>query len=588
MNQNIEEPILGIDLGTTNSSVAIISKGKPKIISVDGSYLVPSVVSVDAEGKTLVGKPALNNQVAAPEQTISCIKRKMGRDEIIQLHGKDYTPPMISSLILSRLKLAAEDFCGCSLQKAVITVPAYFNEEQRKATVEAGTLAGLEVLRLLNEPTSAALSYALNRQDQGLYLVYDLGGGTFDVSIVDLSQGVMEVRASHGDTHLGGMDIDGIIYEKALESFKEKHGVDFSDDPVAVLRCMQAAEAAKIRLSTEISAEIKEEYIYKKEGVGLHLEYSISRPEFEDLLRPTLEKSLVSVRKAMEEASCVEEDLKRVILVGGSTYIPLVATMLEKELGVSAHAWINPSTVVVQGAAIEASNLDGKPLGALMVDVTPHSLGTETLDINNELINHILIRRNTPLPATASQIFYKAVRDTNKIRVTAYQGESMVSSKNEFLGEFTLDKIQGTNTDEILIKFELDRSGLLKVTATDLGTSKKASSLMKRESKSRVKSCNLADLESVSIQTDTFDAEVDICNAEVEEHAFEESFGEDKSKIEVLHFIDEKLETQVTNLLDGDTLDEEDKKELKDVYAQVKDGNPSAVERLEDLLYYLA
>ena len=573
-----KEYVLGIDLGTSNSSVAIIEQQKSRIIKIDGSYLVPSVVSLNDEGTILVGKHAVNNQLVKPDQTISLIKRKMGKDEVIVFNGEQYTPPMISSLILSRLKLAAEAYCHCPISKAIITVPAYFNEEQREATQKAGELAGLEVLRLLNEPTSAALCYAFNRKEkEGLSLVYDLGGGTFDVSIVHIAPDVMEVKASCGDTALGGSDFDAMICEKVRRAFFDEHGVDFSNNPISKIRVMQAAENAKIRLSTEASARIHEEYIYQENGKDYHLKYTITRPEFEDMILPVLEKTMISVNKAIEEASCSVKDIDHVILVGGSTYIPLVAELLEKELKIVPKALIDPATVVVKGASIEAANLSGSKLGAMMVDITPHSLGVEVSDENYCPYNHIIIRRNTPLPVTASKIFHKIYISTDKIQVKVYQGESREIEGNKYLGQFSLNDIEDTGQSEILIKFELNRSGILSVTAIDLGSSVEFSKKMHRSQDSCTQRCDLGNVESVKIYVDE-EAEDD----DYEEDIDEEDINDEES------ILDSELEKRVQELMNKKTLDISDRVDLEVALENARNGEEGAISSLEDLVYYLS
>src|SRR3990167_751560 len=368
----MQKKIVGIDLGTTNSEISFIVDGKPHLLQIDGNKVIPSVISIDAQGTVFVGQMAINNELADPDNTIRLIKRKMVKEEILSVQGGEYTPPMIASLILAYLKKAAEDFCGESISQAVITVPAFFNESQRQATKLAGEMAGLEVLRLLNEPTAAALAYSLGKKHKELSLVYDLGGGTFDVSIVDLSEGVMEVLASDGDVELGGADFDLMIAHKIRASFQQQHAIDLSKNPLSWNRLLRAAEKAKIRLSTESEADILEEFIEEKNGVHLHLQMRITRFEFETMIRSSLEKTLLSVRRALKEASCESSSLDRVILVGGSTYIPLVSQLLEQELGITPQAWLNPETVVAQGAAIEAASLKGESLGTILLDVTPH------------------------------------------------------------------------------------------------------------------------------------------------------------------------------------------------------------------------
>lgn len=591
MNKPLSEVAIGIDLGTTNSEVACIYKGKSVVIGVDHSKIMPSVVSLDESHQILVGKTAVNNELIAPTDTIRCIKRKMGRSETIPLGDKLYTPPMISSLILARLKQAAEDFLGVPVTQAVITVPAFFNEQQREATKEAADLAGLETLRLLNEPTAAALVYASGVKHSERCLVYDLGGGTFDVSIVDFSQDVMEVRGSHGDTELGGADFDQLIAEEARQEFLDQHGIDLFHSPISKARLLRAAEAAKIRLSTESEAVIYEEFIASSENKSLHLEYHLSRTQFESMIEPTLQRSLTSVRKVLEISGLTAKELDRVILVGGSTYIPLVAEMLEKELEIVPQAWINPATVVALGAAIEAGNLTGQATGPMMVDVTPHSLGIACLNEHLEKVHSILIHRNTPIPTTASHVFFKISEEQESFNLEVYQGESRILSLNQHLGTFKMDNLTPGPNRELYIKFDLDRSGLLHVTATEMASGAKINRSIRRVSHSRVQHVNLADLESVRIKT-----EQDSLPISGEEECFiEDSFAWD---------IDEELQEKAGDpsekaleseeiiekakkFIEERELEEEDLKELTDELALAMSGDDGATKRISELLYYM-
>ena len=605
----MSEPIIGIDLGTTNSEVSIIENGKTKLIKVDGSYLMPSVVSIGANGEVLVGKSAENNSLVAPENTVALIKRQMGKDKTIVLGGKNYTPPMISSLILQKLKQAAESYSGKEIKKAVITVPAFFNEAQREATQEAGELAGLEVLRLLNEPTSAALSYAMGQKKEELCLVYDLGGGTFDVSIVDLSQDVMEVRTSHGDINLGGADIDRLIFHQAVESFEKEHGINLAEDPLASARLMLAAEKAKVQLSKETSATIREEYICQKEDLGLHLTHTINRVEFEKMVRPIIERTITSVNVALEQASCEASSLDRVILVGGSTYIPLVSQILESKLNIVPQAWLDPNTVVARGAAIEAASLSGLSMGVVMIDVTPHSLGVEVLDEYNELVNDILIRRNSPLPAVASRVFYKEWAIQEQVEIRVFQGESPVPEHNQVLGEYLLKDIQGSSESddrEIIVKFELDKSGLLRLYITDMATGKVLSEEIKKVKSSRSVKKNLVELETVKIfqkeegsldsineedeetfETINVDGEIGQIQEAKEIEAIEVSAAESKSD-EKVGLLDTSLIEKVDNLLKGSDISDEEKEELQAALTMAKEENSKeAKEDLSNLLYFL-
>ena len=566
--------VIGIDLGTTNSEVAVIVDGKPVLLKVDGHPVMPSVVSIGKEGDVLIGQAAVNNELVDPEGSVRCIKRKMGRDEILSIHGKEYTPSMLSSLILTRLKKTAEDFYGELVTQAVITVPAFFNEKQREATKLAGEMAGLEVLRLLNEPTAAALAYSLGKKEKEISLVYDLGGGTFDVSIVDLSLGVMEVLASDGDTELGGSDFDLMIAQKIKSNFLTEHGIDLSKKTLSWLRVLRAAEEAKIRLSTEAQVDILEEFIEEKEGVPIHLKMSITRVEFEEMIRAVLDRTIQCVKRALKQASCEASSLDRVVLVGGSTYIPLVSQLLEKELGIAPQAWLNPETVVAQGAAVEGASLSGESLGIMMLDVTPHSLGLRSLDSMDMLKNVILIHRNTSLPCVASRLFYKQYSEQDIVEIIVYQGESSRIEAVTEIGRFNLEGLEESEDLEICVKFEMDRSGLLNVTATDIGLGKKVVYTIERKSGDLTASKNLADLKALRLQL-------------VDTEAAIETVGEEVVLTEQPELLplSEELIKKALAILEKGTLASSDVEELKTCIEAVKSGESS--QRLEEILYYL-
>lgn len=579
---------VGIDLGTTNSEISFVQEGRPIVIRIDGSKIVPSVVSLDHQGNILVGRAAINNELIDPLNTIRCIKRKMGHETIISLGNKNYTPAMISSLILSRLKVAAEEVLGFAVTKAVITVPAFFSEKQRQATMEAAVLAGLEPIRLLNEPTAAALAYALGNTKKSCSLVYDLGGGTFDVSIVNFFDMVMEVKASHGDTELGGTDFDLLIAQKARQQFLDEYQIDLSQNPLAWARVMRASEAAKIKLSTEPFADIIEEFIAKDNNKSLHLKFQISRVAFEEMIKPTIERTLISVRKALEMASITSDQLDKVILVGGSTYIPLVSQMLETELKIAPQAWINPTTVVAIGAAIEAATLSGISIGPHMVDITPHSLGTDCLNEYGQVFNKILIRRNTPLPVVTSEIFYKIDEYQNAIRVKVLQGESINVNNNHCLGEFLLSDLPRSENLAIHVKFELDRSGMLHVSVVDMASGKKMHYTVDNAAKSLVKNANMAELDSIRIVTETIEDDTFVEMTDDEDDFFDERPGD-------LVEIDATVESQehqelLTNaqaLIDKGELDKVDLDELTKELALAKNNDKEALQRLADIMYYL-
>lgn len=555
---------IGIDLGTTNSELGVIVDEKVQILQVDGSILVPSVVSLDNENNILVGMSALNNQLIRPKDTIRWIKRKMGQETLVSLGDKEYTPEMISSMILSKLKKTADDFYKENITQAVITVPAFFNERQREAVKKAGELAGLEVLRLLNEPTAAALAYTLGNRKDETCLVYDLGGGTFDVSIVNLSSDIMEVLASEGDTQLGGADFDILIAEEAKNSFLKEHGIDLSKDAYAWTRLLIAAEKAKITLSTEGTATMIEQFIYSKDDISYHLKYTITKNEFEEMIRPILQRTIRSVKKALEESE--RSSIDRFILVGGSTHIPLVSQMIEEEFKIIPQAYIDPTIVVAQGAAIEAYNHVGGKIGSMMVDITPHSLGIGALNKFEHIKNCFLIKRNATLPAVVSRIFYKAYPEQSKIHVSIYQGESEQIERNLHIGDIVLDNLGYSENLEVCVKFELDKSGLLNVTTTDLSSNKSAKVTIHKKSKSRIENKDLTDLKQEK----------------------KEEKKEDPKLLETTkQKLNEKLITEALAFIEGNKLSPIQVEEIKNEIEKYKNGDVEAERNLEDLLYYL-
>lgn len=491
--------VIGIDLGTTHSEVSYLDdEGRPVVIAIDGSALVPSVVSLGADGGWLVGQAAVNNELNAPTDTVRWIKRRMGQDSLIAIGGKPCTPAQISGLILRHLRLAAETHLGGPVTQAVITVPAFFGERAREDTREAARVAGLEVLRLINEPTAAASAYAMGNRREETWLVYDLGGGTFDVSVLACSEAVMEVRASHGDVNLGGHDFDRELAGRAADDFNQRHGIDVRQDPRQWARVLRAAERAKIRLSTHAEAVVHEEYIADgAHGARLHLEFPVLRSTYETMISGAIDRTLVSVRTALDRAGITPDQLSRVLLVGGVTRTPLVQAALAKELGVQPQAWINPDTVVAQGAAIEAAALAGRRLGAIMVDVTPHSLGVAAMSHDGTMHVVPLIHRNTPLPAQASDMFYRQDEDQDRIDIEVFQGESSDPHACHRIGLFSLDKLTRSTSREVLCRFDLDRSGILTLNVTDVGS---ARSLVRRiDHAQEVRSADLSNLAAVRL-----------------------------------------------------------------------------------------
>jgi molecular chaperone DnaK len=470
--------IVGIDLGTTNSAVAIVQNGQPRILPKGDQRIIPSVVGHSKQAGWLVGRPALNQYVLDPDNTVRSIKRKMGSDERIVLGGREFTPQQISAFILRELKTIAEENLGQPVNKAVITVPAYFTNQQRQATKEAGEIAGLEVVRIINEPTAAALAYGLDHEEDQLALVYDLGGGTFDVSLVEMTGGVVEVRASHGNTHLGGDDFDQELAEHVGKLFYKQHPVPLKHNRVAMARLNRAAETAKIHLSDFPEAQVREEYLLEQNGKPLHLDTRVERPEFEELIEAYLEQTIESVDKVFEDAGLDVDDINRVLLVGGSTRIPAIWRLLSEYTGLEPDAEINPDEVVALGAAVQAAIIAGQPVDSILVDVTPYSLGIETAirigpgQIIPDIYS-VLIHRNTTVPVTKEQIFQALHPNQTEVQVKVYQGEAPIASANTLLGDFLIEGMQPEKPGEpptVNVRFDFDVNGMLHVSAVDRGS----------------------------------------------------------------------------------------------------------------------
>ncbi len=469
------DTIIGIDLGTTNSEVAVVRDGQTVVLREEGEAILPSVVGLDAEGQLIVGTPARNQWVLAPEHTVRSIKRKMGEEATVRLGKRDYAPQEISAIILRRLKQRAEKELGHPVRKAVITVPAFFNEIQREATREAGELAGLEVVRILNEPTAAALTYDPHPDRMERLLVYDLGGGTFDVSIVQIEQGVVEVLSSHGDTHLGGDDFDQLLLDDICKRFDDEHGIDLRKSLSARSRVLRAVEEAKKQISFEPAAKIQEEFLAEKKGVPLHLDVEILRDEYEDLIEPWIAKTLTCVDEALSDAKLHVGQIDKVILVGGSSRTPMVHRLLRERLGQEAHAEVDPDLCVAMGAAIQGAMIGGIDVGPVLVDITPHTLGIQAIGVMHGFRSHHcfapIIERNTPLPASRSELFTTAVDEQEQVLISVFQGENRDVRHNEQVGEFLLEGLAEVRRgNEILVRFDLDLDGILKVTARERAT----------------------------------------------------------------------------------------------------------------------
>jgi molecular chaperone DnaK len=472
------ELIVGIDLGTTNSEVAVVEHGRPRVIPVDGDPILPSVVGLDADGRLLVGKPARNQLVVAPARTVKSVKRRMGEDAPLTVGDQQFRPQEISAVILRKLKQAAEADLGQPVRKAVVTVPAYFNDSQRQATREAGELAGLEVVRILNEPTAAALTYEANPAGRERFLVYDLGGGTFDVSVVQAENGVFEVLASHGDTRLGGDDFDALLVRHLADEFRDLFGLDLTADRVTHARLQAAAEAAKRRLSDHPYTRVEEEFIAEKDGVPLHLNTEVERATFENLIRPLLDKTMACVQSSLDDAGLVAANIDRVVLVGGSTRVPLIGQLLEARLGKPASREVHPDLCVALGAAVQAALVGGAEVGAVLVDITPHTLGVKSLEYPdsfsrrpNEWKFSPIVPRNSPLPASRSEVFCTVSDNQQTVEIEVYQGESTDVRRNHKVGKLLVEGLaRAPAGNPIVVQLDLTLDGTLKVTAREKAT----------------------------------------------------------------------------------------------------------------------
>jgi molecular chaperone DnaK len=555
--------IIGIDLGTSNSAAAVLEGGKPRIIpSAEGATMYgkafPSFVAFAKTGELLVGEPARRQAISNPEGTIMAAKRKMGTDHKYKINDKEYTPQQISAFILQKIKKDAEAFLGEKVEKAVITVPAYFDDNQRQATKDAGTIAGLEVVRIINEPTAAALSYGLDKEHAHKVMVFDLGGGTLDVTIMEFEEGVFEVKSTSGDTQLGGTDMDNAIVDHLLKEFKKTEGIDISKDKVAMQRLREAAEKAKIELSTVLDTEINLPFLTADHNGPKHFTHKLTRAKLEQIIDPIIKRCKHPIEQAINDAKLSYKDIEKIIMVGGPTRMPMVQKFVEEVTGRKVERGVDPMECVALGASIQAGVLSGEVKDVLLLDVTPLSLGIETLGG----VCTKLIERNTTIPTKKSQIFSTAADNQNAVTIHVLQGERPMASDNKSLGRFDLIGIPPAprGIPQIEVSFDIDANGIVHVTAKDLGTGKEQSIKITASQKLN-------------------DSEIEKMKREAEMHAEEDKKRKEETETineaDTLVYTAEKLFDDMKGKVSDSKMDEV-KKEIEELKKMLKEDKKDA------------